>query len=1031
MDISYNIYNGPKVSVIVPVYNVEQFLRGCLDSIISQTYKNIEIILVNDCSTDTSLKIIREYMELDDRIILVNHEVNKGLFKTRIDGVKNATGKYVCFVDSDDKISHDWIRFLLNNAERNDCDIVAGDFCFNYNDKIYNYLTFDPLVIKDWNLKNEEVFFEFINQNYSCFSWSVVWNKLYKKELWDSKINELEKFINDYGRLNMWEDIAFSSAIFSVSKHFMNVHGVYYYYKSNENSETRTTNNNDKKRIKYVNDVDAAMKFFKTQIENTNYSKDIKNEFLTLWEKWYSKELTQIYEDLGRDNKIVLKEIEKVFKDTKEEKIDKFCFLQTTDVSPQHFWHEYMIEQIMCENIKYISFDVFDTLLSRVVYEPTDIFEIISNELDSKFDLKCIDFKAQRISAEQEGRKIKYNKNPLNEDITLDEIYDYLEEETVFSKDILNYAKRRELELEEELLKPKNSGKYIYDLAKQANKNIIIISDMYLDTKFICHILEKNGYKDFMKCYVSSEIGLTKATGNLYDYVLKDLGITNSSEILHIGDNYESDFNKSRSKGYRSCHISKASDLIMNYNPGVWTGEGIRNVLSNKQSVIDMKVMPCFLPIKCILGLQTYKFYNNLITNVNPNSDYNSDPKEIGYMLLGPHLLAITTWIHDIAIENNIPTIHFVARDGYLAKKSFDYMYGSSNIKTNYVRLSRKSLILADIIKKEDFYSLTSKINYWSLTINKLFKYFEPIIKDDCDYKEIFKEKNMNLDKKFEGLPAFNKVIKVFIEEMISFDKLRDYQKMLKTYYSKIIKPGDFIFDIGYSGRPEEALSVLLGYPVGSMYIHTNNDHASRRRSICNIKSFSFYEHKPIVTGVIREHLLMELGPSTIGMVKENNEIKPLLEEYKSNYNCNLVTNLIQDYALEFVKDYHKSFSNHLSNLCLRRDDASEFYENFLHFGKDFDIKVFSCIDFEDDMGLGKLASVYDFMKQDMMNNCPKNKEIIHEVVKESNMTPEILTSQYVLDGVSGKQVIAHKLKTKHNNIFTKCFIKIFRLGKY
>ncbi len=1026
-----SLIKGPKVSIIVPVYNVEEYLRSCLDSIISQTYQNLEIIVVNDCSTDSSLNIIEEYLKKDNRITLVKHEINKGLFKTRIDGVKAASGSYICFVDSDDKISHDWVRLLVSHAVEYDCDIVAGDFCFNYNNAQYNYLTFDPFVIKDWNLYNENVYLEFLNQNYSCFSWSVVWNKLYKKELWDLKVNDLEEFTEKYGRLNMWEDIAFSSAIFSVSKHFMNVHGAYY-YKSNQNSETALVHSNIKKSIKYINDVNASMQFFKTQILNSSFSKKFKVEMLGLWNEWYSKSLNQLYLDLGRDNQLILKEIKNVFKDTKEGKVDLFSYSLTTEVSPQHFWHENIIEQIMSKDVKYVSFDVFDTLLKRVVYEPVDIFEIISNELDSKFDIKCIDFKAERITAEAESRKYKFATNPLNEEVTLDEIYDYLLKETVISKDVLTYAKKRELDLEECYLQVKEGGKYFYDLALFLNKKIIVISDMYLDYEYICQLLDKKGYKEIEKCYVSSKIGLTKATGNLFSYVLNDLNIDKPEEILHIGDNYQSDFLNARNKGYRVCHISKAQDLLMNYNPAVWTGDGIKNILCNKNSIIDMKVMPYFLPIKCVLGLQANKFYNNLITNVNRLSNYDSNPKKIGYMLLGPHLLALSRWIYDIAVNNKIETIHFVARDGYLVKKSFDYLYGNAGIKTNYVRLSRKSLILADIKKKEDFYSIISKVNFVTMTINKLAKYFTPIMKEDINYKEIFESKQMNLEKEFGGVAGFNKAIKVFIDEIISFEKLSDYQKMLREYYSQIIKPNEYIFDIGYSGRPEEALSVLLGYPVGSMYIHTNNDYASRRRTICNIKSYSFYEHKPVITGVLREHLLMELGPSTIGICKKDGKIEPVLENYNIGYNAKLITTIIQDYALEFVKDYNENFSDCLSNLVLRRDDASLFYENYLHFAKDFDIKLFSCIDFEDDLGVGKI-SIYDFTRQDQVNNCPKQIESINQIVSDKNtvLPLDILTSDYVLDGVSCKQVIAHKIKTKHNNFFTRFLLKILGLGKY
>ena len=92
-----------KISVIVPVYNVEKYLKQCLDSIVNQTYKNLEIIIVNDGTKDNSMKIVEEYLQ-DKRIKVINKE-NGGLSSARNIGIKEATGDYISFIDSDDYIS--------------------------------------------------------------------------------------------------------------------------------------------------------------------------------------------------------------------------------------------------------------------------------------------------------------------------------------------------------------------------------------------------------------------------------------------------------------------------------------------------------------------------------------------------------------------------------------------------------------------------------------------------------------------------------------------------------------------------------------------------------------------------------------------------------------------------------------------------------------------------------------------------------------------------------------------------------------
>lgn len=116
----------PKVSVIIPVYNVEPYLRECLDSVVNQTLQDIEIICVNDGSTDGSLAILEEYVKMDKRIKLFSQE-NKGLSATRNVGFRNALGKYIHFMDSDDLIELDCLEILYDVSSKNDLDILYFD----------------------------------------------------------------------------------------------------------------------------------------------------------------------------------------------------------------------------------------------------------------------------------------------------------------------------------------------------------------------------------------------------------------------------------------------------------------------------------------------------------------------------------------------------------------------------------------------------------------------------------------------------------------------------------------------------------------------------------------------------------------------------------------------------------------------------------------------------------------------------------------------------------------------------------------
>ena len=113
-----------KVSVIIPVYNVEDYLKECLDSVLSQTLKDIEVICVDDCSTDDSLKILQEYANNDDRIKIIKNEKNSGQGFSRNEGIKKATGEYIGFVDSDDFIDLNLFEISFKKAKKLDLDVL-------------------------------------------------------------------------------------------------------------------------------------------------------------------------------------------------------------------------------------------------------------------------------------------------------------------------------------------------------------------------------------------------------------------------------------------------------------------------------------------------------------------------------------------------------------------------------------------------------------------------------------------------------------------------------------------------------------------------------------------------------------------------------------------------------------------------------------------------------------------------------------------------------------------------------------------
>lgn len=121
----------PEISVIVPVYNVEKYLSICIESILNQNFSDFEIILVNDCSTDNSGAICDEYVKIDNRVKVIHKEKNEGLGNARKDGLSITTGKWICYVDSDDWLEKDTFKYLFSGIDDSIDIVVFGmNLCF-------------------------------------------------------------------------------------------------------------------------------------------------------------------------------------------------------------------------------------------------------------------------------------------------------------------------------------------------------------------------------------------------------------------------------------------------------------------------------------------------------------------------------------------------------------------------------------------------------------------------------------------------------------------------------------------------------------------------------------------------------------------------------------------------------------------------------------------------------------------------------------------------------------------------------------
>lgn len=211
------------ISVIIPIYMVEKYLNKCIDSVINQTYKNLEIILVNDGSKDNCKKICEEYAKKDSRIKIINKS-NGGLSDARNKGLEVSNGKYIGFVDSDDYISKDMYKNLYENIIKYDADIAICEY-IEVNENGENIKENKKIIENGVKIySREEAMYKLLEDNEIT---NHVWNKLYKSSLF--KDIEFPKGLK-------FEDIAVMYKLIDKANRVVHISEILYFYVQRDGS---------------------------------------------------------------------------------------------------------------------------------------------------------------------------------------------------------------------------------------------------------------------------------------------------------------------------------------------------------------------------------------------------------------------------------------------------------------------------------------------------------------------------------------------------------------------------------------------------------------------------------------------------------------------------------------------------------------------------------------------------------------------------------------------------------------------------
>lgn len=270
-----------KVSVIVPVYNDEKYIQICVDSIIFQTYGNLEIILVDDASTDHSLEICQQYAVCDNRINVLHNEQNLGLSKSREKGYRHATGEWICFVDHDDCMNPKAVESLLSHADER-TDIISGKYK-NVPNRIFEQYVWDEVNRADIQILEHDRAVDLLGDLGRYGVPLCLWGKIYRKTLLE-KI-PIIRYKKEFPQI-YFEDVLLTPALVKACER-MKIVDQYIYIHRLDCTSVSMNPNALEFHLQAARAADIVMAQLDEPYARNAYAKFVQNFLLVFSKNWY------------------------------------------------------------------------------------------------------------------------------------------------------------------------------------------------------------------------------------------------------------------------------------------------------------------------------------------------------------------------------------------------------------------------------------------------------------------------------------------------------------------------------------------------------------------------------------------------------------------------------------------------------------------------------------------------------------------------------------------------------------------------
>ena len=568
------------------------------------------------------------------------------------------------------------------------------------------------------------------------------------------------------------------------------------------------------------------------------------------------------------------------------------------------------IDQYSC-----ISFDIFDTLIKRDCYKPTELFQFMEAEIDKKYHIQS-HFASLRILAEREAIHAS-----LEEEITIDKIYSQLH--LNLSVEEMENIKKREQDLEYEFCQWNPLMKPVYEYCLRQQKKIIIISDMYLPKTLIERILEKLGiYYDAL--FVSSELKKRKSRGGLFRFAMQSLGIKHT-EMLHIGDNIKSDFLMPKRLGIQAVHIPTENHANLFLDKNLY-----------KKSVSYANLCAFIQNHSAAHGWDT------LFLEQKSEMDYFA---QVGYEVEGPVLYGFVKWLSKQFQKNQIEKVFFLARDGQVMQKAFQKL--GMSIPQEYMFASRRALIVpylwmdADLAHLERNVQLPRYVTIKSL-LGRMGLTYQP-------FEAHFKTAGFDCLKNYNrhallGNLKFNEVYEKYIREEVVKNSKEQYHLLL-AYMKQIAFTGKVaIVDIGWFGHMQAALTKVVkaahipveihGYYLGLSPASTALDGIDAHGYLFDRDHNEEVAEREVTFNCIMEALFTADHGTTLGYEKKNGQVVPILDlweyEEKAGQKDYKKIRAAQEGAMAFVEDAIHTKSG---SIIFKDLDAMIAFRNWIQLG--------------------------------------------------------------------------------------------------